>query len=356
MPDTDQEKTESPTPRRRQEARQDGNVARSADLSAACILLASILLLDWYGLQLLGGLKVVVEAMLSSAHAANPTRPGDIGALGGFTGRVVFGAVAPMVLGTMAVALLATVAQVGFIVTVKPLQPNIAKLSPLKGLKGLFDARAGMRLLMSLGKVAVIAGIAIISISGDMPRIMMLSELEAMQLFGSACEVVYGLALKLAAGLLILALIDYSFQKWQRERDLKMTKQEVKEELKRMEGDPLVKQRRTRVARQLALQRINHSVPHADVVVTNPTHFAVALQYDSKTMVAPKVVAKGADLIAMRIRQVAISHEIPIIERKELARALFKNVEVGQQIPPQFFSAVAEILAYVYRLSGRKTA
>jgi flagellar biosynthetic protein FlhB len=132
-----------------------------------------------------------------------------------------------------------------------------------------------------------------------------------------------------------------------------MSKQEIKEEMKRMEGDPLVKQRRSRVARQLAMQRVGQAVPKADVIVTNPTHFAVALQYDAKTMRAPKVVAKGADFMAMHIRQLAAAHGIPIIEKKELARALYANVEPGQEVPPEFYNAVAEILAYVYRIGKR---
>jgi len=150
--------------------------------------------------------------------------------------------------------------------------------------------------------------------------------------------------------------VDYGFQRWNRERDLRMTKQEGKEELRRMEGDPLVKQRRFRVARQLSLQRISQAVPKADVVVTNPTHFAVALQYQSKSMRAPKVVAKGADFLAHRIRQIAIAEGVPIVERKELARGLYYAVDIGQEITPQFYGPVAEILAYVYRLAGRKTA
>ena len=164
------------------------------------------------------------------------------------------------------------------------------------------------------------------------------------------------LALKLAVLLLVLALLDYAFQRWQHERDLRMSKQEVKEDMKRMEGDPLVKQRRTRVARQLALQRIGQAVPNADVVVTNPTHFSVALKYDAKTMTAPKVIAKGADFLALRIRQIAVANGVPMVERKEIAQALYKTVEVGQEVPPQLYSAVAEVLAYVYRLGGRKTA
>ena len=151
----------------------------------------------------------------------------------------------------------------------------------------------------------------------------------------------------------LLAILDYAWQKWRLERELKMTKQEVKEEMRRMEGDPKIKQRRRQIALQMAQKRLAKDVPTADVIITNPTEFAIALKYDADAMHAPKVVAKGQDLIAKRIREIAIEHGIPIVERKPLARALYKLVEVGQEIPEQFYSAVAEILAYVYELSGK---
>jgi len=356
MAESSFEKTEAPTPRRRQEARQDGSVARSTDLTAALVLLASIVLLHIFGLKLLGAMKTIVYVMLASPVGTGYAGAEDVRALIGGSAPMVLAAVAPVCLGIMSVALIATVGQVGLMLTPKPLQPKLSRLSLLKGAKGLFDARAGMRLAMSLLKIAVIALVAIITIYHDMPQVLLLCQLDPMPMFGGASELVYALALKLVAVLLILALLDYAFQRWQHERDLRMTKQEIKEELKRMEGDPMVKQRRARVARQLALQRIGQAVPQADVVVTNPTHFAVALRYDTDTMTAPKVVAKGADFMALRIRQLAMAHSVPLVERKALARALYSNVEVGQEIPPKFFNAVAEILAYVYRLSHRQTA
>jgi flagellar biosynthetic protein FlhB len=153
--------------------------------------------------------------------------------------------------------------------------------------------------------------------------------------------------------LFVLAILDYIYQRYRIEKSLKMSKQEVKDEMRRMEGDPKIKQRRRQIALQRVMQRIKKDVPTADVVVTNPTHFAVALQYDSKTMHAPKVVAKGQDLIAMRIREIAVASGVPILERKPLARALYKMCNVGQEIPEEFYSTVAEILAYVYELSGK---
>jgi flagellar biosynthesis protein FlhB len=351
-----EDKTEAPTARRRQEAREEGNVARSQDLTASAMLLAGVIALNYFGLRVLEGMKIDLETVLAGGTTTNQTRPDDLGNLLGYTGWIAVRTLTPLLLCVMAVGVLATVAQVGLIVTFKPLEPSFAKLSPLKGLKNLFDVRAVFRLVMSLGKIGVVSAIAISLVIRDVPTILMLPELGMMQMFGAACQLVYALALKLAAFLLVLAVLDWAYQRWQRERDLRMSKQEIKEEYKRMEGDPLIKQRRARVARQLAMQRISQAVPKADVIVTNPTHFSIALQYDSKSMKAPKVVAKGADFMAMRIRQLAAMHGIPMVERKPLAQALFKSVEVGQEVPSQFYSAVAEVLAYVYRLSGRKTA
>ncbi len=356
MAENDAEKTESPTARRREEARQQGQIARSVDLTAAVMLLASMLILKNFGLSMFAQMRDAVEGMLSPGSSINPTRADDVGLWLVSAGRVTVLAVAPVALGVMAATLAISFFQVGFIVTGSALEPSLAKLNPLKGLKNLFDIRSSVRLVMSLAKLAVIAAISAMFVLGDLPRILHLCDLEPMPMLGVLAGMVYTLALKLAILLVVLAAADYFYQRWQNERDLRMTKEEVKEELKRMDGDPVLKQRRTRIARQMALQRLSRDVPRADVVVTNPTHFAVALRYDTDSMKAPKVIAKGADFLALRIRQLAAEHGIPMVERKELARGLYRNVNVGDEVPPQFYNAVAEILAYVYRLSGRKSA
>ncbi len=350
------EKTESATPRRRQEAREEGKVARSADLTAACGLLAAVLLLEAFGFRLLTGMKLLLAAMLSGKLAENPTRATDLVALPTLSLHLVAAALLPIVVGILVVSLALTVGQVGFNVTTKPFEFDITKLSPLKGLKNLFSMRGWSRLGFSIAKVAVIGTVGYIAIHQAMPQVLRLSELAILPMIGAAADLVFIVALKLAVLLIIMGLMDYAYQRWQHEQDLLMTKQELKEEMKRMDGDPLVKQRRARVARQLAMQRTAQAVPKADVVVTNPTHFAVALKYDSKSMSAPRVIAKGADFLALRIRQIALANGVPLVERKEIARGLYHGVEVGQEIPPQFFSAVAEILAYVYRLAGRRSA
>ncbi|NJL30727.1 MAG: flagellar biosynthesis protein FlhB [Phycisphaerales bacterium] len=356
MAEQNGERTEPATARRKEEARQEGNVARSADLTAAAMLLAGVILLQYTGLRFMSGLKLSLESLLRNDFTSNPTRPDDLMNLFAYAVRMGLDVLMPMLLSLAAVGLVAAAGQVGFRITPKVLEPNFMKLSPLRGLKNLFDFRGVVRMTMSLSKLLVVFGVAGWFMYADLPRIITLGELPLLPVFNLACTIIYQLAIKLAVLLLVLAFMDYSFQRWQRERDLRMTKQELKEEFKRMDGDPLVKQRRTRVARQLAMQRIGAAVPKSNVIVTNPTHFAVALQYEPGTMRAPKVVAKGADFLAMHIRQLAALHGIPIVERKELARALYAGVEVNQEVPPQFYNAVAEVLAYVFRLSGRKIA
>jgi len=359
MAESAEERTEQPTQRRRDEARQDGNVAKSQDLTGAFVMLAAIVMMYVFGMRLINGMQRSLEVMLTSGLAENPTRANDMGVTMTYTGQLMVASVAPLVLAISAVGLLVTLGQVGFLVTGKPLTPDLNRLNPFKGVKNLVDARAAMRLVMSLAKVAIIGGIASLAIYYDMGKIMSIAHLDVGPGLAASGAVIFSLAMKLAALLILLAIADYAYQRWQREKDLRMSKQDVKEEMKRMEGDPMIRQRRQRVARQLAMQRTSQAVPQADVVVTNPTHFAIALKYDSETMVAPKVVAKGADYLALRIRQIAAQHSIPIVERKEVARALYRSVEVGDEVPPDLYAAVAEILAYVYRLgdaAGTKTA
>ncbi len=356
MAENNFEKTEAPTPRRKQEARADGNIARSTDLTAAFMLLAAVLALNILGTRMIQALGQTTRVLLNGEHLSNPTRIEGLGESVYYSAYMFAIALGPIVLVVAAIGLLTSLGQVGFLLTLKPLEPNFGKLSPLKGVANLFSMRAAMRLVMSVFKVILIAGVAIWFVIKDMPRILHIAEMTVPQAFAASGTVVYGLALKLALLLLVMAIIDYAFQRWQHEQDLKMSKQDVKEEMKRMEGDPMVKQRRTRVARQLAMQRIAQAVPKADVIVTNPTHYSIALQYDTDTMRAPKVIAKGADFMAMRIRQIALAHGIPLVERKPLAQALYRGVEIGEEVPAEHYAAVAEILAYVYRLSGKKSA
>jgi len=208
---------------------------------------------------------------------------------------------------------------------------------------------------MGMVKMFLVSFVAYSAISGKIGLIISAQRLTALQAFHLGGSVIYAILIRVGILLFILAILDYMYQRYRIEQSLKMTKQEVKDEMRRMDGDPKIKNRRRQIAMQRIIQRIKKDVPTADVVVTNPTHFAVALKYDSKEMRAPRVIAKGQDLIALRIREIAAANGIPILERKPLARALYKMCNVGQEIPEEFYSTVAEILAYVYELSGKMT-
>ncbi|MEM0915355.1 MAG: flagellar biosynthesis protein FlhB [Planctomycetota bacterium] len=346
------EKTEDPTARKLQEARQDGNVAKSTDLAAAVTLLAAVVTLFVLGERVLMEIAEITRALLADDFAGNATRPEDLRELGAYATLMMTRIVGPLALIVFVVAIIVMICQVGFLLSTKAITPKPSRLNPIKGIANLFNLRAAMRFVMSVGKIATIAAVASIVIMLDLPEIIHVVELAAVQGFAATGSMVFWLGVKLAAVLLILALLDVMYQRYQRWEDLKMTKQDVKDEMKRMEGDPMVRQRRARVARQLAMQRLSAAVPTADVVVTNPTHYAIALKYDGDKMAAPKVVAKGADLLAVRIRQLAAQHGIAIVERPPLARALYAAVEVGQEVPGEHYTAVAEVLAYVYRLNG----
>src|SRR3954470_12953129 len=347
------DKTEAPTPRRRQEAREQGQVARSPDLTAAVLIISIMLLLKWSGAGVVGALKTLVAQMLSSATLGDFSTRG-IGNTMLAALQVVAVAMAPLLLGVVIVAVLANVLQVGLVFSGKRLQPNVGALNPMKGLGKIFSGGNGLvHLGMGILKMSLVALVAYSAVHGRLAEIVMAQQLEFRQIFGLGAGIVYSIVIRVGILLLVLSIIDYAYQRFRMEQQLKMTKQEVKDEMRRMEGDPKIKQRRRQIAMQMTTQRFRKDVPTADVVVTNPTEFAVALKYDAGAMHAPRVIAKGQGYLAMKIREIAIASGGPILGRKPLARALYKLVDIGHEIPEQFYSAVAEILAYVYELSGK---
>jgi flagellar biosynthesis protein FlhB len=346
------DKTEAATPRRRQEAREQGNIARSQDLTASVLLIGTMMLLHYTGGALVGTLKSVLTETLSPGSLGNLTLVSPLETIIKVS-LVVALALAPLFGGVLLLAVVVNVAQVGFNLNTSRLEPNLAALNPLRGLSKMFGGGNAMALFMGLLKLIMVTLVAYSAVHGRLHQIIAVQQLAYMQIFGLGMEITYSIAIRIGVLLLVLALIDYIYQRIRIERELRMSKQEIKEEMRRMDGDPLMKQRRRQLAMQIAQKRLKKEVPKADVIVTNPTHYAIALQYDPATMNAPRVVAKGGDFMAKRIREIAIEHGIPILERPPMARALFRLCNVGQEIPEQFYSAVAEILAYVYELSGK---
>jgi flagellar biosynthetic protein FlhB len=325
------ERTEEATPRRMQQAREEGNVARSQDLSAALMLLTVTVTIWAAATWMLGqGAALIRHLMTGAARIAMP-----------------------LLLVAWDAAGLTHLVQIGWLFSPIAVTPRFAKLNPLQGARRILGISGLVKAALDLLKVGIVVAVAVAIVMHNGHRIGRLPELTALQATVESARMLLQLALAVVAVLLLLGILDFMYQRWKHRQDLKMTKQAVQDELKQTEGDPETKRRRLRMQQQIAMQRVSSAVPRADVVVTNPQHVAVAIKYDEQTMRAPRVVAKGAEHLALRIRQIAMRHEIPIVERKPLARALYRQVAVNQEIPPAFYKAVAEILAYVYRLNGR---
>jgi flagellar biosynthesis protein FlhB len=353
MPDDAGEKTEAPTPRRLQEARNKGQIARSADLNSALLLLGGLVGLRIFGPQLIGSLHETMRRNLSMTEPSADLAL-DLNTLVPQIGMLILGAAGPVLLVVVGLAIFSNLLQVGFIFTTEPLTPKLDKLNPINGVQRMFSSRTAMQLVMNLVKLAIVTAVAMFAVNDRLEDIMAAMGLSGWPLLIQLTQVLYEIGLQLGLALLIIALLDFAWQRFKHDRDLRMTKQEVREEMRSMEGDPQLRMRRRRMQMTAAMQRIQKAVPTADVVVTNPTELAIAIKYNADSMAAPKVVAKGADHLAKKIREIAILHGIPIIERKPLAQALYKTVEVNQEVPERFYQAIAEILAYVYRLSGKK--
>lgn len=343
------ERSEQPTPRRRQEALEQGRIARSHDLTAAVGLLAGLVLLNWLGPAILDQLLLLTRDIGRDVDVSTASVLVWLRRTAHAVGLVLL----PFLALLVALAIAGGAAQTGLHLTWTKLQPKLEHISPAQGLRRIFSKDSVARLAQGLLKMGCVAAIGYYTIAGDWALLCAAGELPVVGILHLSTTLVFKLALRMALVLLILGIADYLFQRWQLEQSLKMTKQEVKEELKRMEGDPLIKQRQREIQRKIAMQRLALDVPKADVVVTNPTHYSVALRYDQASMNAPKLVAKGKDFLALHIRQLARQHGVPIVERPPLARALYAAVDVGQEVPPAYYRAVAEVLAFVYRLSRR---
>lgn len=349
------ERTEPATPRRREEARERGHVARSADLSSAVILLAAVLALQFFGKRLVDGLFGATTAVLEHMAEVDGSAQNLLLHFGGAFMAGLLGFI-PFILFIVVAAIGVNLAQVGFLFSTEPMAPNLDRLDPVAGLGRMFSTRSVARMATGLLKLSAVGLVVFLTIWSERSRLVGLMGHAFEEIVKYGTGIMLTLAFRAVLVLLVLAIFEYGYQKWQYERDLRMSKQEVREELKRFEGDPKIRERRRTIQRQLAMQRMMQKVPKATVVITNPTHLAVAVEYRKEEMEAPVVVAKGAEHLARRIREIALDHGVPVVERRELAQALYRGVEVGQAIPVELYQAVAEILAYVYRLKGLAAA
>ena len=349
------EKTEKATPKRREEARKKGQVARSQDLSGALVLVGGLIGLSIWGpamMEHIGDSMRQTISMMANPRGVNANLLGELAIQNGKTLALTVGPVA-------AVCALAGV--IGNVVQVKPglhtggIKPDPKKMNPLTGAKNLFGPNLLFESAKNLTKVMIVGLITAFAVFPKLEELATLVGMAPGDFLSMLAHTVLGIAQRAAAAYLILALIDLAYQKWRHEKSMRMDKQEVKEEQKSFTSPPEVRAQMRRRQMQAAKARMMAAVPEADVVVTNPTHYAVALKYDAEKL-APEVVAKGKDLVAAQIRKIARENEVPVISDPPLARSLHASVEIGRQIPEELYQAVAQLLAFVYRVANRKVS
>ena len=353
MADSSGDKKHLASDKRRRQAREQGQVVKSQDLTSAGLLLAAIAALWFLGEPAAESMATAIESSLTDTKLA-PMRTSDaVNWILRIAGRLAIASV-PMLITMFIAGVLANVVQTGLLIAPEKVAPKLSNISPMSGAKRIVSARGLARLGFGIFKVAVITVVAYLALCKYRDPVLGLAAMSVPQIAVTLFDALMGTCVWIGGALFVLALLEYAFQKWKHEKDLMMTDQEVRDELKETEGDPQVAARRRQVQRQLMMQRTETEVPKADVVVTNPTELAIAIQYDPLTMPAPVVLAKGAGVLAQRIRRLALQHNIPVVERKPLAQALYKSVDVGSIVPPEQYQAVAEVLRYVYQLQGKE--
>ncbi len=348
----DSQKTEDPSQKKLDDAREKGQVAKSQEISHWFMLLAFACMIGIFGTSVAQGLGGQMIGFLESPHTMRMDREsvgtlvsqvlGDVGAL----------ALLPALIA-IAAAIASSFLQIGWLVSAESLKPNLEKISLQKGMKRLFSVRSLAEFAKGIAKLTIVAVVIVLIMAPKRDMIPQITSMEMTQLLLLLQAMSVQILIGVLAVMAVIAGADFLFQKYQHTKQLRMSKQEVKDEFKQTEGDPIVKGRLRQLRAERARRRMMAAVPEADVVVTNPTHYAVALKYDGETMEAPVLTAKGTDQIALRIREVAKEHDVPVMENPPLARALYGGVELDQQIPPQHYTAVAEVIGYVMRLRGK---
>ena len=347
----DGEKTEEPTGKKREDARRKGQVARSQELNTSAVLLAGffVLMILWkYIYANIAGYTTYIFAHLGDEVTIEFLMKSFMDIM-----FLLAKTALPVMFAVLIAGLGINFYQVGLMFSTEKLELNLEALNPINGMGRIFSKRSLVELAKSLLKIAIIGYFLLKYLEDQIDHIPDFIFYDLEQSLVEFADIIFMLAFKIIAVIIVLAVLDYIYQQWQTTQDLKMTKQEVKDEMKQTEGDPQIKGKIKQKQREMAMRRMMQEVPKADVIITNPTHFAVALMYH-KGMIAPTVIAKGQDKVAQRIKEIAGDYKIPIVENKPLARALYASVEVGGIVPRELYQAVAEVLAYVYRLKNRK--
>jgi flagellar biosynthesis protein FlhB len=346
------EKTEKATPRKRQEVREKGQVAKSADINTAVVMLVVFLVLYFSGTYYKEKFLYFMHQSFEQ-YAQIDLTIDSVHRLFIIWLKNMAMIVAPVFFAAVIAACLANFLQVGFLFTTEPLKMNWSRLNPIQGFKRMISLRAIVELLKSLLKISVVGLVTFALLWFQLDHILSLTTKSVGATLSSLAGLTVKMGLYASSALLFLAVFDYLYQRFEFEKNIRMSKQDIKDEYKKTEGDPLIKSKIKQKQREMAMRRMMQEVPKADVVITNPTHYAVALKYEDGTMDAPLVVAKGVDYVALKIKQLAKEHDVVTVENRPLAQALYRQTEVGDMIPEEFFKAVAEILAYVYRLKRK---
>jgi flagellar biosynthetic protein FlhB len=346
------EKTLPATPRKIEQSRQRGQVSKSQDLNSSVLLLVSGLGLWVLGPMAMARLLEIMQLYVSESWAMmdTPEYMQNL-VIQGFllTAPVVL----PLMLLLMVGGFVINVTQIGFLYSGQAIQPKLNRINPIKGLQRYFSLRSFVELVKSLAKLFLIGYIVYLSIRNRVDELVNLMNMTPLDASLVAWEMMFTIWWRVAVAMLVLGLLDFGYQRWQYLQELRMSQHEMKEEMKQLEGDPQIRQRVRQIQRQMTMQRMMGDVPEADVVITNPTTYAIAIRYSATDMSAPKIVAKGARIVAERIREIALENDVPILERPELARTLYRTVEIGDYVPEHLFRAVAEILAYIYEIDRR---
>ncbi|MEE9912671.1 MAG: flagellar biosynthesis protein FlhB [Deltaproteobacteria bacterium] len=343
----DQERTEQATSKRREESREKGQVARSQEVVSVGILVAGLLFFYFGGSTLLLKTMDLMTAGFRDAGRINLTQDSVNLIIVNYIFKG-FGILFPLLIAVLIAAVLGNVMQFGFMFSSESIQPKLDKIDPIKGFKKLFSVRSMAELIKGILKISIIGGVAYLIIRSEFDHLIPLADQSVWGMVGYIGGICFKILLAMTVVLVFLAVLDYAYQRWEYEKSIRMTKQEIKDEYKNTEGDPMIKARIRRIQREMAQKRMMAQIPKADVVITNPTHLAVAIQYSPESMQAPIVLAKGADFIAEKIRDIARENDVPVIENKPLAQVLYKMVKVNHAVPEDLYRAVAEVLAFVY--------
>ena len=346
--DSSEDKDEQATPKKRQDARKKGDVAKSKELPSVAVLLSGLLTFIVFGTYMYAQIQNIMVEAFQLPHIKELSL-NDFFDFSWDMVMAFFIIMAPLFLVIFIVAILSNVMQVGFMMNPESIMPKFSKLDPLKGIGRLFSTQSVMEAIKCVAKLFIVGWIGYITIKGEMSQIFLLGGLDFEDIVSYIFLTTFKLFIRCTMAMIVIVVIDYAFQKWQFEKKLKMSKKEIKDESKESEGDPMVKSRIRNIQMQMAQKRMMQDVPDADVVITNPTHYAVALKYDDHSMGAPRVLAKGKGEIAKKIKALSVEHSILLYENRELARNLYKMVEINQEVPPLLYQAVAEVLAYVYK-------